>query len=549
MLTDFIKASLIFFNTANKSMPIHCIVEKTPSTVEVDSYAILSNSTPFNEIVGTALQKLGFSTSQSVGAKGTIQIKNWKALTFDTITDNPDATVEDLLADLTSVVTLRIRLCSSSRVSAIDEIKEKLLKFLLTRSIVTLQNAGCPIDQNLLNRFANGDFTVSEATAKTFDQWYKKQSEEKVLLNGGGIGISPGNGMGGVGVGLGGLGGTSSDEAAKRARTSFDPEHEIPRLQTWFKECQHPSKEQMTTFLDELNSLESRKGRKPLDLTNIVYWFKNTRAAMKRSQNKYMTDENENEAVQSADAESEGSRVPELPNSNAIYVFNPNNEEEEEEDDFNESESDFEEEKVKKEHHEGSSSIKQEPENIKKRHLSEDDDEPRHVTPPAFPTFPPFTSQSQALHNAMLHNPLAAAASMQLFHPAAAALYTPSILNTPNAHAQQYPSPTSAPGPNETPTPPSGSSLPNDERKKRSRVFIDPLSEIPKLEKWFGEDTHPSSYMIEKYTEELNRSEYRHRFPRLEPKNVQLWFKNHRAKVKRARLELPSQNSDLVQDV
>lgn len=51
-------------------MPIHCIVEKTPSTVEVDSYAILSNSTPFNEIVGTALQKLGFSTSQSVGAKG-----------------------------------------------------------------------------------------------------------------------------------------------------------------------------------------------------------------------------------------------------------------------------------------------------------------------------------------------------------------------------------------------------------------------------------------------------------------------------------------------
>lgn len=404
-----------------------------------------------------------------------------------------------------------------------------------------------------MNRFANGDFTVSEATAKTFDQWYKKQSEEKVLQNGCGVanvvpGVSPGNG---IGVGVGGPiigGGTSTDDASKRARTSFDPEHEIPRLQAWFKECQHPSKEQMTTYLEELNSLESRKGRKPLDLTNIVYWFKNTRAAMKRSQNKYMTDENENEAVQSADAESEGSRVPELPNSNAIYVFNPNNEEEEE-DDFNESESDFDEDKVKKEQLDESASIKQEPEQTKKRHLSEDEDEPQHVTPPAFPAFSPFTSQSQALHNAMLHNPLAAAASMQLFHPAAAALYTPSILNTPNAHAQQYPSPTSAPAPTETPTPPSGSSLPNDERKKRSRVFIDPLSEIPKLEKWFGEDTHPSSYMIEKYTEELNRSEYRHRFPRLEPKNVQLWFKNHRAKVKRARLELPSQNSDIVQDV
>ena len=70
---------------------------------------------------------------------------------------------------------------------------------------------------------------------------------------------------------------------------------------------------------------------------------------------------------------------------------------------------------------------------------------------------------------------------------------------------------------------------------KRSRVFIDPLTEIPRLERWFAEDTHPSSYVIEKYTEELNRSPYRQRFPRLEPKNLQLWFKNHRAKMKRQR--------------
>ena len=68
-------------------------------------------------------------------------------------------------------------------------------------------------------------------------------------------------------------------------------------------------------------------------------------------------------------------------------------------------------------------------------------------------------------------------------------------------------------------------------------MFIDPLTEIPKLEKWFLDDTHPSSYMIEKFTDDLNMSAYRQRFPKLEPKNVQLWFKNHRAKVKRARLE------------
>jgi len=75
------------------------------------------------------------------------------------------------------------------------------------------------------------------------------------------------------------------------------------------------------------------------------------------------------------------------------------------------------------------------------------------------------------------------------------------------------------------------------DRRKRSRVFIDPLTEIPRLERWFADDTHPSAYTIEQYTDQLNRAAYRQRFPPLEPKNVQLWFKNHRAKDKRHKLE------------
>lgn len=77
----------------------------------------------------------------------------------------------------------------------------------------------------------------------------------------------------------------------------------------------------------------------------------------------------------------------------------------------------------------------------------------------------------------------------------------------------------------------------NSENRKRSRVFIDPISETPKLEQWFAVDSHPSTSSIEEYTSELNCSVYRQRFPKLEPKNVQLWFKNHRAKVKRLKIE------------
>lgn len=108
-------------------------------------------------------------------------------------------------------------------------------------------------------------------------------------------------------------------------RTSFDTELELPKLQTWFAENPHPSRQQVSRqynilfrlkrsrarsvvretdtvcfvviisiylflyskihhYVSELNNLESRKGRKPLDVNNVVYWFKNARAAQKRAE-------------------------------------------------------------------------------------------------------------------------------------------------------------------------------------------------------------------------------------------------------------------------
>lgn len=69
-----------------------------------------------------------------------------------------------------------------------------------------------------------------------------------------------------------------------RMRTSFDPEMELPKLQRWFHENPHPSRQQIQSYVFQLNSLESRRGRKPLDVNNVVYWFKNARAAQKRAE-------------------------------------------------------------------------------------------------------------------------------------------------------------------------------------------------------------------------------------------------------------------------
>lgn len=53
------------------------------------------------------------------------------------------------------------------------------------------------------------------------------------------------------------------------------------------------------------------------------------------------------------------------------------------------------------------------------------------------------------------------------------------------------------------------SNLSSDERRKRNRTFIDPVTEVPKLEQWFAMNTHPSHNLILKYTEDLNRMPYR----------------------------------------
>ena len=115
-------------------------------------------------------------------------------------------------------------------------------------------------------------------------------------------------------------------EARPRMRICFDPEHEIPKLQQWFQLNNHPSRlqvahislkssfsnnlkqsqaistnlsqsqsistnliakhllNQVEEYVAILNSLDSRRGKKPLDVNNVIYWFKNTRAAVKRAQ-------------------------------------------------------------------------------------------------------------------------------------------------------------------------------------------------------------------------------------------------------------------------
>ncbi|XP_053212791.1 uncharacterized membrane protein DDB_G0293934-like [Panonychus citri] len=76
--------------------------------VEQDSFAIITSGILFSNLVKTALLHLGYSTSEITGAKGFIQLRNWKPLTLDQITDSVDATVGDIMGDISSIASLRI---------------------------------------------------------------------------------------------------------------------------------------------------------------------------------------------------------------------------------------------------------------------------------------------------------------------------------------------------------------------------------------------------------------------------------------------------------
>ncbi|XP_046477628.1 homeobox protein dve-1 isoform X1 [Neodiprion pinetum] len=500
-------------SATGKSLPVHCVVEAIHSIVEsrvssgrenwrrpqveTDSYVIIPAATAFQDLVGVALVRLGYPADLTPSARGSIVIRNWKPLPLEKVADGPLLTVGDILAELTTVATLRIQVYRSRPPppSPAAEVRSKLLRLLLLHSHALLISAGCPLDEMTLSSLCGGGNDLSEETRRSFESWLQQQQLglglNPMMPSGNHHPQSPQPEVGPLGPG-GPIGpphpAMMPFSHKTRMRTSFDPELELPRLQRWFGENQHPSRQQIQHYVSELNSLESRRGRKLLDVNNVVYWFKNARAAQKRAETRSVN----------------GYSPPGLSPRGASMVSED---------------------------------------------CSDEEDDSRHQSTSPSPCPPPSPPVG----------PLSLTTRPEDQQPPSS---TPSSVKQEDARASsgsedEEPHPT-GPIPSGFPLVPSpmfGHSImymhylpprgPTgcpasllDERRKRNRTFIDPVTEVPRLEGWFTLNTHPSHALILKYTEELNRMPYRQKFPRLEPKNVQFWFKNRRAKCKRLKMAL-----------
>lgn len=104
---------------------------------------------PLQDLVGEALVRLGYSSDLIPSARGSIVIRNWKPLPMEKVADGPLLTVGDILAELTSVATLKIQVYRSRPPppSPAAEVRNKLLRLLLLHSHALLVSAGCPLDE------------------------------------------------------------------------------------------------------------------------------------------------------------------------------------------------------------------------------------------------------------------------------------------------------------------------------------------------------------------------------------------------------------------
>ncbi|KAH8252919.1 hypothetical protein KR032_002695 [Drosophila birchii] len=461
-----------------------------------------------------------------------------------------------------------------------------------------------------------------------------------------------------------------------RMRTSFDPEMELPKLQKWFAENPHPSRQQIQTYVVQLNALESRRGRKPLDVNNVVYWFKNARAAQKRAEmrggslgsamsalghaamNGYLSqhaplgqnssssagsqpmsmgnlsmshdylksplslksEDIDTMSQHSDDMEDEPSRpnTPQLPLSLTTHerhrsspMMDEDDEEASEQQQHHQQQQQQQEAKSagsdgmngslnEEERQEKSSRDAELQDNEKENsgavELNQDSDPqidtssnlnnnnnhnnsshndpevtstPKRTTPKEedddldmdedeednendashldeFRSPSPDMAGGVVPHKdqlpfPMVPNSMFSQSFMYMSH------YIPAFGQAAAGHPHHHAAAAAAAAGIQPNALMGGgglnlSSISNEERRKRNRTFIDPVTEVPKLEQWFAMNTHPSHNLILKYTEDLNTMPYRQKFPRLESKNVQFWFKNRRAKCKRLKMSLYDSN-------
>ncbi|XP_030830360.1 uncharacterized protein LOC100888466 [Strongylocentrotus purpuratus] len=343
----FIEIVIPILAVGGKMLPVHCIVElldtppgkdggdaKKREEVEKrkEGYAIVPSTLQLRDLVRVALSKLDYPPERAKNATGVIQVRNWKALPFASITDNQQSSVGQLFGDLLSHITLKISVLSSDASSANcqnqtpeDQIRSSRVGGNANGSFLSLGNLGNsfflrrgldlpfgmmarrmkggegkgvgrtahPVQElriKLLQVLEKRGPTLLVSHGCPFSQvtvaqilqgkYNKPVSIEKIqafyqwynIYNG----LTDNTLLPPDRVDSSALPRISSKHW-RRPRTLFNPRTELPRLLRWYRQNPRPTRAEMEVYLAELNASDFRRNGTPLQYSSIMIWFKNAR--------------------------------------------------------------------------------------------------------------------------------------------------------------------------------------------------------------------------------------------------------------------------------
>lgn len=354
----------------------------------------------------------------------------------------------------------------------------------------------------------------------------------------------------------------------QRERTTFDPQEEITRLMSIFERTHHPTRYQIASICDSLNSLACRRDKKPLEPYNIQYWFKNARAALRRKV-KVEGDSTPSSGARSASSSAIKTEFDSIFNGqqDAEHEAYVNSKYSNYDDEENELDEDYDDEygnqhnendttgysldpkldsnvDLNNNHNDGMKlgNNHQQHKSVHKSQYNNQEEEREHVGDEEHSHLDHYENYNEEntlddeednnyLNSTYDHGNNHLNECNESFDEDNYKINSLNSTKTSNmlGNAQKTPNKNSMSHNNSS----MGNSHNGAVCNRRNRVFIDPISEVPILEHYFSIETYPDHYLIEKICENLNKGEYRFKFPKLESRNIQLWFKNHRAKLKR----------------
>ncbi|CAF1081660.1 unnamed protein product [Adineta steineri] len=518
---------------SNKFLPVHCVVarDECPQRVLQDGFVIVPAHTKFHEIVSVVLRTMEADVGrieQDERADGQILIKNWNPLPIPTVTENRTVTVQEILGDLMNVAVLQIRISKYSN-TLDDKRSVRLLKHLMPlvsdeRDKHELVNKLCQVMHDDTEDDDDGLPQSSSSKPTTSPNGYSIASSNSNTTDGDNIPLnlstkpysSPSMPMNStksfINYPFASLlslaqhqqydsppvhaSSTIKDYAysrRQRERTTFDPHEETPRLLQIFTDTKHPTRYQIASICESLNALPCRKGKKALEPYNIQYWFKNARAALKRKKRRFT----------SSETPTSQQFIPSLPHQ------------------------------IENHDEQNHTSVKCELDSSDE--IDDDDDDDIDID----------EKQKQQNHNNYYFNYLQAFDISLTDQQRQKTTQSDESNDDDNMSSVSEQTPPTQISFNSTKISNNTTTSFDYNRSRRNRIFIDPASEVPKLEQWFAIETHPDHILIERICSELNEGEYRTKFPKLESKHIRLWFKNHRAKVKRiCRIQTPNLNNN-----